>query len=353
MKDDQVASNRDARFLSWVAVRRTSGQTILQTVRASTPKKFVTQIQLLDTIVSRDLLEDQIYNYLCAQLSSHKISVGTHLKAGEIATDLDVSRTSVRKAIIRLVEDGCIQLNDGGRPIVISLPKKRRQQAEHVFAYSNQTEQAYWSVFDAIFEGKLRQGQNVNGQELAAAIGVSLGTVRQALDWLCRDGLLQRLPRRGWKVVQLDAKDVVDAFKIRLLLESESLSRAAENLTKEQIEDLIAENETVLHEDNRLTEDERRRIDYRFHRAFLEASGSPILLQVVDPLVRKCMLTGISLTVPTSVVPVTYNEHVEIARALLNRDVPRAKAVLENHLTRSMHLYEQMTGKTDNGAPEA
>lgn len=292
--------------------------------------------------MARDLLEDQIYHYLCGQLSGHKISIGTHLKAGEIAGDLDVSRTSVRKAIIRLVEDGCIQLNDGGRPIVVSLPKRRRQAVVPTFEYSNQTEQAYWAIFDAIFEGKLRQGQNVNGQELAAEIGVSLGTVRQALDWLCRDGLLQRLPRRGWKVVRLDAKDVVDAFKIRLLLEAESLTRAIHHLSREQLEQLIAENETVIAEDSRLTEDERRRIDYRFHRTLLEASGSPILLQVVDPLVRKCMLTGISLTLPANIVPVTYSEHLEIARALLNKDIDRAKAVLENHLTRSMQMYEHV-----------
>lgn len=303
--------------------------------------------------MSRELLEDQIYNYLCAQLSGHKMVVGTHLKAGEIAADLDVSRTSVRKAIIRLVEDGCVRLNDAGRPIVTSLPKRRRQKAGPVFAYANQTEQAYWAVFDAIFEGKLRQGQNVNGQELAETIGVSLGTVRQALDWLCRDGLLQRLPRRGWKVVHLDEKDVVDAFKIRLLLETEAIGRAASHLTKDQLEQLIAENDRVIREESRLTEDERRRIDYRFHRTLLEASGSPILLQVLDPLVRKCMLTGISLSVPNSVVSVTYNEHIEIAKALLHHNVARARAVLENHLTRSMKLYEAVSGESTDGQPAA
>jgi DNA-binding GntR family transcriptional regulator len=301
--------------------------------------------------VPRDLLEDRIYNYLCAQLSGHKIGIGTHLKAGEIAAELDVSRTSVRKAIIRLVEDGCVRLNSAGRPIVESLPKRRRHKVDPVFAYANQTEQAYWAVFDAIFQGKLRQGQSVNGQELAEAIGVSLGTVRQALDWLCRDGLLQRLPRRGWKVVHLDEKDVVDAFKIRLVLEAEAISRAMNNVSQETLERLIAENERVLHESSQLTEDERRRIDYRFHRTLLEASGSPILLQVVDPLVRKCMLTGISLSVPTGVVSVTYTEHIDIAKALRDRNLPRAKAVLENHLTRSMRLYEGLQEGPDGTLP--
>lgn len=300
--------------------------------------------------MSRELLEDQIYSYLCAQLSGHKIVVGTHLKAGEIAADLNVSRTSVRKAIIRLVDDGCVQLNEAGRPIITALPKRRKQKTDPVFAYANQTEQAYWSVFDAIFEGKLRQGQNVNGQELAAGIGVSLGTVRQALDWLCRDGLLQRLPRRGWKVVHLDEKDVIDAFKIRLLLETEAIVRAMDNLSQEQLDLLVAENERVLHEESRLTEDQRRRIDYHFHRTLLEASGSPILLQVLDPLVRKCMLTNIALNL-NSAISVTYNEHIEIAKALQSRNAARAKAVLENHLVRSMKMYEKLNPAENDGQP--
>lgn len=292
--------------------------------------------------MARDLLEDQIYHYLCAQLSGHKIEVGTHLKAGEIAEELDVSRTSVRKAIIRLVDDGCVQLNSAGRPMVAALPKKRRQHAEPVFEYTNQTEQAYWSVFDTIFQGRLREGENVNGQELAEAIGVSLGTVRQALDWLCRDGLLQREPRRGWKVVRLDARDLVDAFKIRLLLESEAMSRSAGRINHARLEALIAENEQVLQNAGRLTEDERRRVDYHFHRTLLEASDSPILVQAVDPVVRKCMLTGIALGVPNNEATSTYDEHIQIARALIAGDVPRAQAVLVQHLTRSMNLYEQL-----------
>lgn len=291
--------------------------------------------------MSRELLEDQIYRYLCAQLKGHQLEVGTHLKAGDIAAELDVSRTSVRKAIIRLVEDGCVQLNEAGRPIVISLPKKRKQ-AEPVFAYANQTEQAYWAVFDAIFEGKLREGTNVNGQELAEAIGVSLGTVRQALDWLCRDGLLSRLPRRGWKVVHLDVKDMVDAFKIRLLLESEAINRAVDHLSREQLEGLVAESERVISEGLKLNEDQRRRIDYRFHRMLLEASDSPILMQAVDPMIRKCMLTGIPFDVPMTVVSTTFSEHIEIAQALLKKDLGKAREILQRHLTRSMQLYEQL-----------
>lgn len=292
--------------------------------------------------MARDLLENQIYHYLCAQLSGHKIGVGTHVKAGEIADKLNVSRTSVRKAIIRLANDGIVQLNAGGRPIVAALPKKRRKQAEPVFAYTNQTEQAYWAVFDAIFQGKLREGEGVNGQELAAAIGVSLGTVRQALDWLCRDGLLQREPRRGWKVVQLDAKDLVDAFKIRLLLEPEAISRSVGRMSRERLEALIAENQQVLDAGDKMHEDDRRRTDYHFHRTLLEACDSQILIQAVDPVVRKCMLTGISLSVPASETSVTFNEHIAIAKALIAHDPDRAKKVLAEHLTRSMKLYEQL-----------
>ena len=292
--------------------------------------------------MSRELLEDKIYHYLCAQLKSHRLEVGTHLKAGDIATDLDVSRTSVRKAIIRLVDDGCIKLNDGGRPIVISLPKRRQHKGEAVFAYSNQTELAYWALIDAIFEGRLREGENVNGQELAESIGVSLGTVRQALDWLCRDGLLLRLPRRGWKVVHMNGRDLGDAFQIRSLLEPVAMARAAERITRDQLERMIADNERVLEDPEKFHEKDRRRVDYQFHRTLLDTCDSPILTQTIDPLVRKCMLLGVNYSLPKDVIVAMFDEHIQIAKSLLKKDLDQAGVVLDKHLTRSLRLYEEL-----------
>jgi DNA-binding GntR family transcriptional regulator len=308
--------------------------------------------------VPRELLEEQIYRYLCAQLSSHRLTVGTHLKANSIADDLHVSRTSVRKAILRLLEDGCVKLNESRRPIVIALPKKLRQDADPVFGYANQTEQAYWNAFERICQGKLREGQNVNGQELADTIGVSLGTVRQALDWLCRDGLLQRSPRHGWNVVQLDVNDMVDAFQIRLLLESEVISRAMDRLEPERLEQLIVENERVQSAGASLSEDERRRIDFRFHRTFLDACDSQILERTLDPLIRKCMLSGIAHDVSQPAIARTYGEHVEIAKALARKNLSRAQEVLHSHLACSRDLYErlrreQATHRSNGGSPSS
>jgi DNA-binding GntR family transcriptional regulator len=292
--------------------------------------------------VSRELLEDRIYRYLYSQLKSHRLELGTHLKATVIAQTLEVSRTTVRKAIIRLVEDGCVKLSDGGRPIVIALPKKRRPMDDGIFAYSNQTENAYWAVFDLILDGRLREGENVNGQELAEANRVSVGTIRQALDWLCRDGLLQRLPRRGWKVVHLDERDLVDAFKIRIQFEPEVLARAMDQLSREQLERVIADNERVLREGDKVPEVERRRVDYQFHWTLLDASRSPVLMQTIDPLVRKCMLTGLRIAVPMSVATVAYLEHIEIGQALIRKDIDQASSILQKHLIRSMQLHERI-----------
>jgi DNA-binding GntR family transcriptional regulator len=299
--------------------------------------------------MSRDLLEHRIYDYLRASLGTPTLTVGSHVNAGEIASGLEVSRTTVRKAILRLSEDGCVALNDAGRPIVVSVPKGRRRR-KPVFEYTNHTERAYWWVFDAFLKGQLPEGTSVNGQELSAAVGVSLGTMRQALDWLCRDGMLRRMPRRGWRVIHLDDDDVADAFAIRTLLELECLERAVERVDQRRFELLIDENDRVARGLDNLGHHERRRMDYRFHRTLLEAAGSPILLDTVDPLIRKCLLIAAP---PTPSVRVSYGEHVAIARALLDRDVPRAQAVLREHLGRMSRARGDGTGARPRRAPTA
>jgi DNA-binding GntR family transcriptional regulator len=110
----------------------------------------------------RVLLEDRIYQYLRASLGGGSIPIGAHLKAAAIAASLNVSRTSVRKAIIRLVDDGCVSLGASGRPVVTALPRKQKRKAATVFAFANQTEQAYWGVFDTILKDGLSAGEAIN-----------------------------------------------------------------------------------------------------------------------------------------------------------------------------------------------
>jgi GntR family transcriptional regulator len=59
-------------------------------------------------------------------------------------------------------------------------------------------EQARQRLLEQIHGGELRPGERLGAErDLAATLGVSRSTVRQALDWLARTGAVRRVPGRG------------------------------------------------------------------------------------------------------------------------------------------------------------
>jgi DNA-binding GntR family transcriptional regulator len=81
----------------------------------------------------------------------------------------------------------------------------------------------------AIASGRLRPGDRVGQEAVAADIGVSLIPVREALRILESEGLVTYLPRRGYHVTELDLRDLEEIYRLRRLLETDAVRRRLED----------------------------------------------------------------------------------------------------------------------------
>jgi DNA-binding GntR family transcriptional regulator len=88
-------------------------------------------------------------------------------------------------------------------------------------------EQAYLRLRQEILVCTLAPGQVVTERELAGRYEMSKTPVREALTQVCHDGLVQRLPGRGYMVAPITVKDLRDLFGMRLILEVAAAERAA------------------------------------------------------------------------------------------------------------------------------
>src|SRR3972149_3850895 len=79
-------------------------------------------------------------------------------------------------------------------------------------------------LFDAlhrqIIAGKYGPGDWLRQEEIATQMGVSMTPVREALDLLVAAGIAERVPYRGVRVREMSAKDVADAYGMRLIFEA-------------------------------------------------------------------------------------------------------------------------------------
>ncbi len=92
---------------------------------------------------------------------------------------------------------------------------------------STTVEKVAMALRHAVFSGALKPGEPLREISLAKQLGVSRGTLREALQALMADGLLDKTPNRGVTVRRLTVTEVEDIFRARLLLEREAAKAAA------------------------------------------------------------------------------------------------------------------------------
>jgi DNA-binding GntR family transcriptional regulator len=88
-----------------------------------------------------------------------------------------------------------------------------------------------------VLDGELRPGTSLPEVPLAASLGVSRNTMREAVRILCLEGLLKRNIHRGVMVSQLSLKDVQEIYQLRRTLEIPAVL-SAKRPRREILEDL-------------------------------------------------------------------------------------------------------------------
>jgi DNA-binding GntR family transcriptional regulator len=89
-----------------------------------------------------------------------------------------------------------------------------------------------------IIDGELIPGGEINFKSLCETLGVSRTPVREALIQLMKDGFVEVLSRKAFRIKKLSAKDIKDMYFVGGLLEAEILKDAAENMTSDDIRKL-------------------------------------------------------------------------------------------------------------------
>jgi len=197
-------------------------------------------------------------------------------------------------------------------------------------------------VFDLLsarlIAGQYSPGQWLRQEELASQLGVSQTPVREALDLLVSAGLAERVPYRGVRIRELSHDEILDAYLLRLQLESLAVRLAAHNITASQSEQLLAVVEQTrplltLQDMPRL-----RQLNRRFHSLIAEFSGNPLLArlyEMISNIFPDWMLYEYLFRHPEMLLPsleVEFQEHLAIARAISFHEAETAMRCVVEHI---------------------
>lgn len=142
----------------------------------------------------------------------------------------------------------------------------------------------------AVFDGELESGTPLREVALAASLGVSRPTVREALTVLVAEGLATREPNRGVAVASPEAGSVHDVCCARLVLEGAGIRAWAESTDEQRdaVRTTLAAYIGAIESEASYQELNERHLD--FHVSLVGLTGSPRLLAMQQNLVLELKL---------------------------------------------------------------
>jgi DNA-binding GntR family transcriptional regulator len=190
-------------------------------------------------------------------------------------------------------------------------------------------------VVAEVLRGQIRTGTLPGGTRLvqsriAADLGVSVSSVRNALRVLEMEGLVREDTRRGAIVHELSRSELVELYEIRKLLEPVATARAAKCASTESILDAV-----MLMARMRSEAESTQWAEYnlRFHGILEEAGSNPRLTDILRNLRElSALYVAHSILTEPDRVRQANAEHEEILRAVIDRDAEAAADAVLRHL---------------------
>ncbi|MFF3482782.1 GntR family transcriptional regulator [Streptomyces sp. NPDC002701] len=184
----------------------------------------------------------------------------------------------------------------------------------------------------ALVAGELRPGEVHSAPALAARFGVSATPVREALLDLAKEGLVDTVPNKGFRVTAVSEKQLDEYTHIRSLIEiptTVDLATSADPAALETLRPVAQEIVTAAAAGDLIAYVEA---DVRFHLGLLALAGNAHLVEVVGDLRKRSRLYGLHALVEAGRLQASAEEHLEILDALAARDEEAVRTVMTRHL---------------------
>ena len=183
-----------------------------------------------------------------------------------------------------------------------------------------------------IIENEYKPGDIINEKRLVEEFKVSRTPVREVILKLSHLGLTNIIPRAGTYVAQIDIKLVMNAYEIKIKLESFAAELAAKRITEDEIKELETIKERIINCD--FVREYKACIsdDQLFHKKIRNASKNAILIEYLDNINDKTARFLRHIQYVIEDVKWFNQSVISIVEAIKQRDYIEAGKEAEKHV---------------------
>lgn len=199
-------------------------------------------------------------------------------------------------------------------------------------------EDAYYRIREMIVTGTLRPGQIINEQDLVRHLGIGRTPVREAIQRLANQHVVEVFPRRGLAVAKLGLDDVQAIFEARETIEEKTSELAAIRRTDDEAQALAMLGKRI----SSVAEDEDFTVflgvDQQLHHLIASAARNWLLAESADHLLMLSDWIWHQYFQMRGSNPADYFTHESIIQAIVARDAECAGSAMREHVQQSREV---------------
>ena len=257
-----------------------------------------------------------------------------------------VSYTPVREAIGELIEVGLIRKKSNGRLEAIT-PKKRSKKSNFQTQKESQKKPVE-NITKELVEISLGGEESfVREEATASKHGLTRSTLRQILQRLAGEGILEHVPRRGWRVKPFSQEDMDAFIEVREVMELKALDLAKAKLPSPESQRKLRQ----IKENNQLANGKKgqAKIDNSLHAYFIDLAANPYINDFFNRHGRYFTILFNWEGENEKAAAEAVSQHHEIIDALLAQNWSLAKKRLSHHLHSNHPVLRDLRGIQNKG----
>ena len=197
-------------------------------------------------------------------------------------------------------------------------------------------DQVYEHLRTAILSGQLEQGARVVEAQIAKSLEISRAPVREAVNRLLQDGLLESRTHFGTSVVRMTMSKMRSLYELRAAIEGLAIRDVTRNRRDIDLSPLSSCIAAMKHHARKGELGEFVEAEIEFHRILCELSGNPYIIRVGEMLNAQIKL---ALTIDNSSyenLADAADEHEPVLKAIESGDAEKARMLIEEHILSSL-----------------
>jgi len=209
--------------------------------------------------------------------------------------------------------------------------------------YKTRAQIVHETLRHEILAGTLGFGQELRQDEIAARFEVSRIPVREALQTLLAEGLVELRPHKKAIVRKYSASEIEDIFLIRSILEPKAGALACRRLTETDFTAMRAALEAMDRVGDPPDFIRYLELNRAFHMTIYRAAGSPGLTTLLEHYLDQSTRFIHLYLAATQTHAKAQTEHAEIYQACERRDPDVVERVLLDHVRQTVALLNEST----------